>query len=401
MKIEQNYKPSPLSYNDTVNSSDQGPQKTILQLLSVLQGYEVALDLQFKVESEDIASELSALFRRVWNGNFNYEHYCALSWLVIKQALDVNIWNAVFDLIITVSWTTPSTSISIFYDSTSLIHSLILQQGAEQTHQLMKTRIFEEIRHYTYQNVEEFFQKYFEEKKWTEQDKDIYNVMKSQHVDRQWIDFPDPSEQNAVWEWLHSFQNEFLFNTQGIYYTTRAISDLISAEVKQQLDLFVKQRSDTTSLTHHWKDVQVIAEHKQSKSKGLKPLLLQLSRYMCNVFIAQPTHRFIHGFFLYETTMKLWVFDHSSPYSSNKFNIHEEPEQFIQAITEYTMMSDEELGLNTFIERNEEDLFITIMKDVNEKKKKIQLEKDSIIIQQAIVCWGTNCLFKSSQVHLL
>lgn len=107
---------------------------------------------------------------------------------------------------------------------------------------------------------------------------------------------------------------------------------------------------------------------------------------MCNVFIAQPTHRFIHGFFLYETTMKLWVFDHSSPYSSNKFNIHEEPEQFIQAITEYTMMSDEELGLNTFIERNEEDLFITIMKDVNEKKKKIQLEKDSIIIQQAIVC---------------
>jgi hypothetical protein len=29
----------------------------------------------------------------------------------------------------------------------------------------MKTRIFEEIRHYTYQNVEEFFQKYFEEKK--------------------------------------------------------------------------------------------------------------------------------------------------------------------------------------------------------------------------------------------
>jgi hypothetical protein len=62
LKIEQNYKPSPL-YNDTVNSSDQGPQKQLQ--LSVLQGYEVALDLQFKVESEDIASELSALFRRV------------------------------------------------------------------------------------------------------------------------------------------------------------------------------------------------------------------------------------------------------------------------------------------------------------------------------------------------
>jgi hypothetical protein len=116
---------------------------------------------------------------------------------------------------------------------------------------------------------------------------------------------PDPQSRTLLWEWLHSFQNEFLFNTQGIYYTTRAISDLISAEVKQQLDLFVKQRSDTTSLTHHWKDVQVIAEHKQSKSKASNLYCFNWAGtcVMCSSPIT-------HGFSLwnYDEAVGVWSF---------------------------------------------------------------------------------------------
>ena len=79
---------------------------------------------------------------------------------------------------------------------------------------------------------------------------------------------------------------------------------------------------------HDWRDVHVIGEHKQSKD-NFKSLLLQLSRYMRDVFTAQPTRSFIHGFFLYGNLMELWVFDCSGPYSSGAFNIHEKPEQFI------------------------------------------------------------------------
>lgn len=55
------------------------------------------------------------------------------------------------------------------------------------------------------------------------------------------------------------------------------------------------------------------------------------------------------------------------------------------------MMSDEELGLDTFVERDREDRFITITEDVTEQKKRLQLEQDSIVVQRAIVCRGTNC----------
>ncbi len=97
--------------------------------------------------------------------------------------------------------------------------------------------------------------------------------MKSQHVNRQWINFSDSLVQNAVWKWLHSFQNKFLFDMQGIYYITRSIKNLTDAEVWCQLDLFIKWRSDVAESTHDWKDVHIIDEHKQSE-KDLKPLLL-------------------------------------------------------------------------------------------------------------------------------
>jgi hypothetical protein len=400
-KAEQNYRPGSLSYDGTVDNHDPGPRKAISRLLNTLEGHEVALDLQSKTGSGDIASDLSTLFRRVRNGSFNYQQYRPLARLVINKASDIDIWSAVLNLISTISWITPPASIPPSFDGTPIIHSSASQQGAEQTRRLLEGRIFEEISRCTYQNVGGFFRKYFEGKEWTKRSKDIYNAMKSRHVDGRWTDFPDPPEQNAVWEWLRSFQDEFLSDMQGIYYTTRSTSDLTGAKAERQLDLFVKRRSDTTSLTHDWKDVHVIGEHKQSKSKGLKPLLLQLARYMRDVFTAQPTRRFIHGFCLHGTTMELWVFDRSGPYSSGEFDIHEEPEQFIRAIAGYAMMNDEELGLDTFVERDGGNLFITITEDADGKEKRIQLERDPIVIQRAIVCRGTNCYRSKDREHVV
>ena len=49
--------------------------------------------------------------------------------------------------------------------------------------------------------------------------------------------------------------------------------------------------------------------------------------------------------------MRLRVFDRSGPYSSEKFDIHKEPERFTRVIAGYALMTDAELGLNTFIKR--------------------------------------------------
>jgi len=68
--------------------------------------------------------------------------------------------------------------------------------------------------------------------------------------------------------------------------------------------------------------------------------------------------------------MRLWVFDRSGPYNSEKFNIHKEPERFVKVLAGYAIMSDAELGLNTFIKRDRNGKYI-ITRDVNYRPKKL------------------------------
>jgi Fungal protein kinase len=69
--------------------------------------------------------------------------------------------------------------------------------------------------------------------------------------------------------------------------------------------------------------------------------------------------------------MGLWVFDRSGSYSSGLFDIHKEPEQFVRAITGHSIMSDEELGLDTFPSLDTEHRSITIVEDANSKKGRL------------------------------
>jgi len=81
-----------------------------------------------------------------------------------------------------------------------------------------------------------------------------------------------------------------------------------------------------------------------------KKKFLQLATYMRDVFAAQPTQRFVHGFLLFDTQMQLWVFDRSGAYSSDTFDILKQPDRFIRAVNGYALMTDKELGLDEFIE---------------------------------------------------
>ncbi|KAL2045028.1 hypothetical protein N7G274_002803 [Stereocaulon virgatum] len=390
-KIEQSYKPGFLSPDSTATGPDLNPPKVISRLLYTLQGHEVALNLRSKIGSDNVASELSELFKCVQRGHYNYEHYRALSRLIIKRAPDVDIWNAVLDLIITVSRTTPPTSIRSSFDGTPVTISSSSFQGSEQTRQIIESAMFYEIKRCTYRNVDGFFEKYFEGRRWSHKSKEIYNaVKKEQYRDERWTDFPDPSDGDAVWKWLSRVQDNHLSDSPGVFYTTASTSDLTGAEARRQLDVFTKRRGIENTEKHNWKDVRIIGELKQSKWE-LKKILLQLARYMRDAFTAHPPRRFIHGFFLHNTTMELWVFDRSGPYSSGEFNIHEEPDKFIQAITGYALMDDEELGLDTFTEMHSEDRFITISTDARGKEKRMQLDEAPFVKQRAVVCRGTTC----------
>lgn len=246
--LQTSLKEAEQSYDVADDGSGQGAHKAVSSLLLALMGQKNAYNLRSKLSNQNIASELSTLFRRVQNRDFNYKYYRSLARFVIQQASDIEIWGAVFNLITTISHTSPPTSIPPSFDSTPITHSSASQQGDEQTRRAVEIRIFEEIKDCTYRNVEGFFSKYFEGKDWTERTEKIYQAVRNRHVDGRWTDFPDPPVQNAVLEWWFHFQKEFLSDAQGAYYTSTS-KDLIGSEAQRQVDLFVKPNDENVSKT--------------------------------------------------------------------------------------------------------------------------------------------------------
>lgn len=260
--------------------------------------------------------------------------------------------------------------------------------------------MFYEIKRCTYCDVDDFFEKYFERRLWSGKSKAIYNAIKKQYKSKQWNNFSDLPNKNDVWEWLFLFQNKYLSDSPEVLYTTKNISDFIDGETQRQLNLIVKKRDIEINEKHDWKDVRVIEKLKRSKS-FLKKILLQLIKYMRDVFTAQLIRRFVHGFFLHDIIMKLWVFDRSDPYSSGEFDIHEKLEKFIRVIAKYVMINDKKLRLNTFIKLNDTGQIITISTNAIEKENRMQLNKASFVKQRAIVCRSTTCFRSDDQASVV
>ncbi|KAH7038964.1 FunK1 protein kinase [Macrophomina phaseolina] len=313
------------------DDSKEGRKKAISRLLSALMGTEVALDLRLKASGLNVVSELA---------------------LVIHNASDSKIWSAVLDLITTLTRVTPPASVPATFDSTPITHSSASQQGAKQTREAVERKVFEEIRFCTYRDVEGFFEKYFEGKDWTRRALDIYKAMKERHVDGAWTDLPDPPVQAEVLDWWFRFQDEFLSEERRRYYSTTNPKDLIGAEAQRQIDLF--------------RDVEVIGELKASNNNK-KATLLQIGRY--------STRRYVHAFTICGREMEVWVFDRSECYSPGAFDIHEEPERFIQVIAE----------------RDDGGRLIHIEQDGPSGRKRLRLESQPFTRQRAIVCRGTSC----------
>lgn len=93
--------------------------------------------------------------------------------------------------------------------------------------------------------------------------------------------------------------------------------------------------------------------------------------------------------------MTAWVFDRSGCYGPGQFNIHAEPQRFIQLTAGYTMMDEEELELDTFTEGDGDRRFIQVEHEGTEMKLKLklklQLKPVPLTRQRAIACHGTSC----------
>ncbi len=364
----------------------------MLDLIQALLIEPAARILPSRIADRTVSGDLAILYGRVDSNQLDIASAIPLVELIVSNepgtptSNDADVWRTVFELIARTSSSTPPTAFEKAVFDTPLRSSSASQRGIEQTHDEVDQRILEELTGRVYYDVGGFYERYFEGKVWTNNGRDIYEESRAQYTEGGWSGWPQPSIQSRFFEWFMKFQDTVLSGLRRRYYTS-ANKVLRGSEADRKLDIFLTPADAALpDGEHDWSNVLVIGEHKQNPDEdGSAKTLVQLAGYAREVFGSQPERRFVPGFTICGSMMRLWVFDRSGPYNSVKFDIHKEPERFVKVLAGYAMMSDAELGLNTFIKRDGNGKYIVT------RGVRISLEDKPIASTKAIVCRGTTC----------
>ena len=314
-----------------------------------------------------------------------------------SDASNEDICQALFSLL-TKYISTPPTAFDEHPLDTPLKSTSSSQRANEQTHNDIDERILQEINGCVYNDTGGLYQKYFEGKSWSAEAGRIVQTADPQVVNGRWSDYPQPPTQTAFLDWFWRFQAKFLQKGRGKFSASPDLP-LAGSDCKRKPDLFMVHRS---ILKHDgkndWADVRVIGELKQSEIRGkYTEELLWFCEHAREVFASQPTRRFLHGFFIRGSQMELWIFDRSGPYSSKWFDIHQQPSRFIKIMAGYSLMSDDDLGLNTHLKEDKLDRYI-LFKGEAKTEDHLYLEDEPMASQRAIVCRGTTC-YRAKREH--
>ncbi|KAI1271423.1 serine/threonine-protein kinase Sgk2 [Xylaria sp. FL0933] len=366
-------------------------QNTLVRILGVLISSTAAFRLLLP-SGRSIVPSLIEVLRDVSDGTSSIERLRPLVDLVVANAPDTDVWAAVLDLAEAVKLPTspPSTLPPTFRGTPVKASSSRLDDS--EIRSIVERELFFEVRNCTFRNVKGFWDKYFNPERWQQNQKYMLDQILAAKGEHTW-EFPPTSDQNAVLNWLRQLETRFLAGALNRLYTTKTAYEF--KERKGQVDIFFQSAARTASEPFEFKHVLIVGELKKSNDPSrFKADFLQLTRLVRSVFADQPTRRFVHAFSLCASTMELWVFDRSGPYSSGAFDIRREPEMFARALVGYATMDNDTIGRDVFIEKTQGNYQITL-DDANSCSNSntetvIRLTK-AMVKQQAIVCRGTTC----------
>lgn len=99
-----------------------------------------------------------------------------------------------------------------------------------------------------------------------------------------------------------------------------------------------------------WKATRLAGELKQStRYSNYDSTIAQLANYVREIFGAQQTRMWVHGFTLCGQDFRVWIFDRDGGLGTKLINIHNEPLLFVKAIIGFACMDATELGFDPTI----------------------------------------------------
>ncbi|SZF05395.1 unnamed protein product [Blumeria hordei] len=385
-------------------NTDLQPISKAIKTLLVSLHYYAQTQLPPSADNTNMPARIISLEKRLASENTSSRHFIPLVNSILDEETDIEIWKELTDLVNSlepISLNVMDVRLAPSIDSQH-IRCTALFEGPDQFMESLKDELRTELAGTIFENVDGFYKKYFEGTTWANKCEDIAKRYVNRR-DKVSFQFPaEPTETN-VWEWIKAVQAKFIepykpnktskdqepIRLRAQVFQTKGPGQINGGLAPRQIDIFLKSRQLPARTPHDWRDVLVIGELTTSPVGKWTDKFLQLSVYMRELFAAQPLRRFAHGFLMFGTQLQLWIYDRSGPYSSDFIEIRENPEKLLYVIAAYMMMSNDELGFDSSIYQDKKKTIITVIDADTLKEKKLYLQPQPFIKQNAIVSRGT------------
>lgn len=353
---------------------------------------------------------------------------------IAPQNSDVDIWTAVFDLIARTrplqlpQPTTPPPSHPSFTSSfqqtpwsfnTGSFADAYASEHRKQVHDVLREELLPTLRidvpdfipavFGPYPRLDKLAETVFD--RCQEEDTPLYTKGSG------WNGWPPSADEDLVLEWLQDLMTRFMAWTNDVHAAaSRQIykgpsTYLDGSPIKRKMDVGIMGRHGNkddevdkkTRPKSNWAQILVIGELKSNSIEdGPEPAWLDLATYAREVSRTQD-RRFVLGFTLCGSRMRLWHFDRSGSSGSSSFDINRDGFKFVHVMLGYHLMDDKQLGLDPTIQQSDGQRYVEITRD-NQIERLIltkEIKKQAVIVGRATTCWRAYCDKDQSKEPLL
>ncbi|KAK0760926.1 hypothetical protein N5P37_005867 [Trichoderma harzianum] len=147
---------------------------------------------------------------------------------------------------------------------------------------------------------------------------------------------------------------------------------------------------EAIDLKHHWSHVMIVGELKKNpKTDNRSGSWLHVARYAREVLAAQDNRRFVLGFTLCGSLMRLWSFDRLGGIASERFDVNQNPLEIVSAVLGFLMMNNEQLGYDPTIVKSGTQRYIEVHRDGQTERLILDqlIFRQPCIVGRATTCW--------------
>ncbi|KAL7794328.1 serine/threonine-protein kinase Sgk2 [Trichoderma ceciliae] len=213
-----------------------------------------------------------------------------------------------------------------------------------------------------------------------------------------WKGWPNDANQDAVLEWFTDVTAKLMAFAQAHNPSQTCRRPLAQPSKpiqgstgERKMDIgFISDPEAGRGYRCHWSQILVPGELKSNPlADTAAKAWLDLGRYARDVLAAQDMRRFVPGFTLCGSLMRIWEFDRLGGIASEQFDINKQGQQFVLTILGFLWMSKQDLGFDPTIITCGDERYIEIERDGRKERiilKKV-LRRTPCIAGRATTCW--------------